>query len=834
MKRAVLGACVVCVFALQAQAAESVADPVIEGRPASEWIYRLSESDRSDEAIRTLVRAGRFAVPPLCDAMKQYFATDSEFRQNGTRALVEIGGDAVPVLKSYVSDRNSGPDALAVLWLIEKDPKWIRQLLLHDGSRYDALKTTAPTDRDVLLSLLKDSEATVRAGAVDALSLRLDQSVETAIVQSLEDSDAGVRRKSAFALARSSSAESMKALLPRLQDDDVGVRYAAAETLVRSKALAESDREALAPALMDLARKATNGESFRTFELIRATPFCNRVLATLLEDPDARVRRGAAGTLLRLSNNAILEDANGRRELLDLLVKGSGDTEERVRSFCSLAVRVLLKKSAVSPTELVEALKRSPNVAKNTLALGTHANLFPFAAELSPHLEGAWNREMTPLARAQLAEMLWTAAKRPEAIEYVESTLRQPSLSIPSYGYTLVFRKAAQPMLLKAARDKDAGVVERVGPLFDEEFVKSLDARTLVELLRESGAPVRYRVAQHVGSVPDPAHELFEAIVDKLASDPSADVRAGAAWSLARLTKSNATAPPALLAALRDRNETVRAVALWSLAQNRPAESNDLFTAALEDPNPVVRSTALRALAGSLKKDAVPILRDGLNDTSADVRTVAAGKLQSLAEESIPDLKKLLSVESFSIRSDAASRLWKLSSDPEVVPALAQWLMQDKSHRREILGLLDQTGPHGTVAISELSSVLTEDEDSWNRHYAAKILRKLGSAASKAVPSLVKATKDSSPDVRAEAAWALWTIERHKDALPTLTALIVEGKGRPDSVHGAIREMEAEARSSLPALRAAALRESHFTQKEHLRRLVREIETAAAKAQKQS
>jgi HEAT repeat protein len=315
--------------------------------------------------------------------------------------------------------------------------------------------------------------------------------------------------------------------------------------------------------------------------------------------------------------------------------------------------------------------------------------------------------------------------------------------------------------------------------------------------------------------------------------------RTGAEALAGRGTPSRAV--PALVAALRDPDEGVRAEAARGLESLAPwaAPAGLALASALDDPSGLVRGRAARALLasaggrppaavpperllGALLESAreagdgempdhalvlglaafggaaAPALAAALQDPEARVRWHAAAALMQLgraARGTAPALRRAMDDAEWPVRN-AAGRALEDVADEDAVPLLAQALADPSAETRyHAARALARVGPGSAAAVPVLTDAL-RDLDWEVRMESAWALAAVGAAGASAEPALLAAMRDPDPQVRASAAWALAGIGAAREAaVPALrVALTDESREAREAAAGALRRLEGRAR----------------------------------------
>lgn len=256
-------------------------------------------------------------------------------------------------------------------------------------------------------------------------------------------------------------------------------------------------------------------------------------------------------------------------------------------------------------------------------------------------------------------------------------------------------------------------------PLWNESWPGGGSVDALLEQLRDSNPDVRRRAALALGEtssrLTDAAHagergRVLNGLLTTL-NDPDPFVRKAAATSVLMfprdaVTAEQASAAPALAAALADTERSVRKVAAGSLATlgANAAEAVPALTAALKDEDDFVREQAAGTLGkiGPPAKTAVPSLIHALNnDEVSYVREHAAKALGLIGGDAI------------------GPRL------PEAVQALIGGLKApERGVRKDSARALGQLGPAARAASAALREA-AKDKEKDVRELAAESLQRL-------------------------------------------------------------------------------------------------------------
>jgi HEAT repeat protein len=236
----------------------------------------------------------------------------------------------------------------------------------------------------------------------------------------------------------------------------------------------------------------------------------------------------------------------------------------------------------------------------------------------------------------------------------------------------------------------------------------------------------------------------------------SVQQRREAVLALGRIRERANTAIPALRAALECEDTQLRvgvAEALWQ-ADKDPAAITTL-TALLKDKDWRVIQNAVEALAriGPGAKSAVPALLKALDESWV---------WEPISDEKPPPA---------GLRpAQAAWLLWRIEKHPAAMPAL----IKNRTHYRAY-GYLGLIGPEAKAAVPVLAELL-KAEDGWTRIHVAIALWRIDKHPA-AVPTLIAGLNEKEPGRRLDAIEALGRIgPEAKEAVPALAEALNDEK----------------------------------------------------------
>ncbi len=250
----------------------------------------------------------------------------------------------------------------------------------------------------------------------------------------------------------------------------------------------------------------------------------------------------------------------------------------------------------------------------------------------------------------------------------------------------------------------------------------------------------------------------------RLVADPGASVANDASWMLLRLGPKARPAVPALVKALKDRRQVVRATSAMALGKIGGPDVRAVLPTlivALNDENQAVEFQIIEAVAqyGAEAKAAVPRIVELLWESFHPDLAISLGRIGPDAAVAIPALL-YWDIErpgwSFEIRP-AMDRIMPRTAGATVAGSIAAMKAGEPTGRSRTaydLGRLIEKPPHRPEAIAALGDALS-DPDPLVRRIAAAMLGRLAPTAPGAGPLLDRAARDPDGLVRRLAAWGL-------------------------------------------------------------------------------
>lgn len=601
-----------------------------------------------------------FGLPALGDRLIPWLS-DSErrLRLAAAEALSESpSARAVPSLGRALSDGDAGVRSAAAAALGKSAaPEAVLALLGHlDDGTPEVRRVVALALGDLgdaravvpLIGKIQDSRPAVREAVARALAQLADPRSTPALVLALHDADEAVRSAALSALARIGDPGTVASISGLLENGSDAIVSASLEALSQihtpeaSKVLIEqlgSDRP-------------SNAQSGAIQALARSGPTALGPLrACLSAESDADRLGGCAlalGQTHDLASAAAIQDALRRGvlrptpallalsqlrapESLPTVLEYLADSDVSIRRSARLAAKALLDPNhpdgrAVEPIEhaLSKVRREREEVSELLDLLGQTGapraarSLLPFAAPSDEiALRSRALSALGFLGEAGQWPSLWSALDDDSGSVRLAAASALGRLSLPGRAAALLDRLEQASEQDRAlivlslggtlSAERDPKIVQRLTSLLKRARDDDRDA--FIELLgRMPAAEATLQLASLAGGSPIAADraKFAEALAAhpgersrllSLLGDPSVQVRANAAWSLAEV--GTAAERPALEKALRDEAPSVAGNALSALARIAQREHGQLASLAcplLGDERAMMRGLALRAL----------------------------------------------------------------------------------------------------------------------------------------------------------------------------------------------------------------------------------------------
>jgi len=633
-----------------------------------------------------------FNLPALGDRLVPWLS-DSERRLRLAAAVAlseSPSARAVPSLGRALSDGDAGVRSAAAVALGKSAaPEAVLALLGHlDDGTPEVRREVALSLGDLgdpravvpLIGKIQDSRPSVREGVARALAQLPDPRETPALLLALRDTDDGVRVAALAALGRIADPSAVASIGALLANGTDSVVAAALDALSQIPSL-----EASKLLIEQLGRdRSSNVQSGAMQALARSGPSALAPLRACLgteSDPD---RLGgcalALGQSHDLASALAIQDALRRGALrplpallalsqlrapesLPTVLEYLADPDVLIRRTARLAAKALLDPNhpdgrAVEPIE--HALSKARRARDELLELldllgqtgapRAARSLLPFAAP---------GDDVTLRSRALSAlGFLGEAGQWPalqSALDDDSGSVRLAAASALG-RLTLSGRAPALWERLERSSEQDRPLLFlALGGTLSKEQNPELALRLKSRILRARGGE-RDALIELLGRMPAPeatAHLATLVAASTLAAD-----RAKFAEALAAHPSERARLPPLL----NDPSAAVRANAAWSLAEVGTAADRPALEKALKDPAASVAGNALSALARIARRDrtqiaplACPLISDG----RAMLRAVALRALRFTAErcESGQEATALTRDRSELVRASAAALL---------------------------------------------------------------------------------------------------------------------------------------------------------------------------------
>jgi len=397
-----------------------------------------------------------------------------------------------------------------------------------------------------------------------------------------------------------------------------------------------------------------------------------------------------------------------------------------------------------------------------------------------------------PVALPTLTRGLWADDKRSRQMSLVAFRRLGPDgLSAgPSLARVLADPTADIPVALQAMWSVGGrSAVPAITPLLDSRTagVQLEAATSLVSLGGDAGAiipvltsglgakdaKILQTAAWGLEQLGPEAAPAVPAIIKELQAATPPTLPAFAV-ALAEIGPGAKEAVPVLTKALADVKEKSPdlqasiAVAIWRIA--RDPNAGNLLRASLSDkPSPLVANQLWRIDPGA---ETIAAFEKQLKSEDSSDAITAAGILGTRTKDAVPLLGKLLVHKEARIRALAVIALVRLGAQGKEAVASLREATKDE---------VPQIAFWATVALSRLEpkaetvaalAAYFGNPDGVISRDAVEALGLLGTVAKPAAAKLTLTLSDRDPRVRLAAAVALWKIEQHPLALPTVVELL--------------------------------------------------------------
>lgn len=424
------------------------------------------------ETYRVVAALAQLADPRVMRTL--ILAVDADGPIAARRAWAQIGVPMVAPLTTLLKDTDAGVRAGAAeaLFAIIQQTK--------DSSALDPLVVT-----------LEDADPKVRLAAVNALGKIGGDRVVDALIDALRDADAKVRSAAAFWLQYLRAPRSVEPLCAALTDLDAGVRQAVALALWWLE-----DPRSVDPLLRAIEDpdRSVRSNAYLALSAID-DPRVVRVMLDALSSPDPFLRRSGAGGLARV----------GGTEAVDPLIAALKDPDAEVQRCAAVSLGSIGDKRALEP--MIELLRTSERNAKSEIA-GAIGSLKDMRA-VRPLLDIALADPENGIGiMATLAEMGDTSA-----VEPIIGLLDDRKLDEQTRGNILWvlgdFKdRRATPALLAALKENKGKFAQEVlDAVIEIRDPRAFDA--LADIVRNAKSFDRWNAAYALSLIDDPRVEPF-------------------------------------------------------------------------------------------------------------------------------------------------------------------------------------------------------------------------------------------------------------------------------------------------------------------------------------
>jgi HEAT repeat protein len=765
---------------------------------------------------------------------------------------------AVPELAKMLKDPNLPVRVKAAVALFRIDRQQAKNVvpILCEGAKKGSaaeriqiiqlLGQMGPDAKDAcvtLLETLSESDLNLRNLASFALT-QIGDAALPVLKDGLAHKDPGMRQQAAEALGRMGlrAKDATPALKERLKDDDGMTRVKAAQALWFIDRQADVAVPALGEAMKDKDVAVRRAASLALFGLFPRPKETLPIFTAAMKDEDAQTRVHAAHAVWQINHKA--------DEVMPVFIEVVKNEKEHALALNQTltALNELGPEAKAAVPALVEQLK-APN--NNLYVYGLASTLGTIGGPAVPPLaELLANKDTDPRILYPVIQALGRAGPEGaepliKAIDHDNVNVRAqvvmsvgqmgpgakpavPKLAELAKGGDANLRnnainalvqlgidgRAAAPALVENLKDPNQFIVTQslqalrnmqpdaksVAPALEEllkstnPYQRAMAADALVALDQENKAalPVLIELlgdkqwcsmaTQSLGRMGPPAKEAVPELVKLLKAPPNPFARTQILFALGQIGPDAKAALPELLELIKEQNDlNLRMAALNALKAMR-ADSKEVVTAMIAvlkepAPNPILHHSAMDVLGqcGKEGKEAIPALLEGLKNGDGYYRLRAADALTKID----PDQAK-----------------------EKATPVLEQLAPQPVYFRARAMAVLIGLDPDNRKAWDALHEAL-KDREEFNRVQALDALGQMGSAAKKELPLVKDALKDSAPNVRVQAALALWRIDKQTDEAVAALVAIVKQKDLPNQRAQAaniLATLGADAKKAVPDL----------------------------------
>jgi len=193
------------------------------------------------------------------------------------------------------------------------------------------------------------------------------------------------------------------------------------------------------------------------------------------------------------------------------------------------------------------------------------------------------------------------------------------------------------------------------------------------------------------------------------------------------------------------------------------------------DKNVRERAIGVLGLVGPVDDRILPVIAKGLLDPDEHVRAASARALAKIGEEALPYVYKALESDRKEVIEAAIQSLRRYTRDSgnDIDLTIFTDALRHPDSKIRLAGekALIELGDRAIACLPDIREIL-EDEYSWNRYSAAKVIASFGKDASPALPLLIRYVYDYHYDMREVVGQTIWNIE--EDAYNVIKELNVE------------------------------------------------------------